>query len=201
MDNELLVSNIKKHCKANNIPISQLEKKLGFGAGLISRWSKTDPSLSKIIDIADLFYISLDSLVGRKMHKQESFVPLLLKLTQNKKVIWKNGKEIIYPASVDAFELFDDDDVECEVLLTELSGGIFYLIAQYEFQYGRMESLDLQMYIQPDSDSQPVMQDIEFDDIYDLWLAARNDIFGVPDEYKANKFITDFLNKFNKTSE
>lgn len=201
MDNELLISNIKNLCKSNNIPISQLEKNLGFGAGLISRWAKADPSFGKIIDIADFFYVSLDSLAGRKMHKQESFVPLLLKLTQNKKVIWKNGKEITYPASVDNFELFDDDDVECEIILTELSGGIFYLIAQYEYQYGRMESLDLQLYIQPDYDSQPVMQDIEFDDIYDLWLAARIDIFGVPDEYKANKFITDFIKNFNKPSE
>ena len=33
---------------------------------LISRWNKSDPSLSKIIDIANYFNISLDELTGYK---------------------------------------------------------------------------------------------------------------------------------------
>lgn len=197
MDNELLVSNIKNLCKTNNIPISQLEKELGFGSGLISRWGKADPSVSKIIDIANFFYVSLDSLVGRKLREQESFIPVLLKLTQNKKILWNDGETTPYPTIVDNFEIFHDN---YEIIWAELTGGYFYLIAQYSLQYGRMEGLDLQIYIQPNSDSLPVYQDIEFDDIYNLWLAARKDIFGIPDEYMANKFISDFLSKYNETS-
>ena len=108
MDNELLVSNIKNLCKTNDMPISQLEKELGFGAGLISRWTKADPSIGKIIDIADFFYVSLDSLAGRKLHKQESFIPLLLRLTQDKEITWKDGKGVDFLVNIEDFEIFED---------------------------------------------------------------------------------------------
>ena len=64
MDNELLVKSIREICKSNNITPSQLEAELGFGAGLISRWTKSSPSLDKIVDIADYFNVPLTSCCG-----------------------------------------------------------------------------------------------------------------------------------------
>lgn len=195
MDNELLVSNIKNLCKTNNIPISQLEKDLGFGSGLISRWTKADPSLGKIIDIANYFYVSLDVLVGRRVRRQdaESLIPLLLKLTQTKKITWKDGEMFSFPTDIENLEIYQDDH---EIIWTELAGGYLYLVVQYTIRHGRFEEMDLEIYLQPNSDSLPVLQDADYSDLYDLWLSARYDIFGVPDDYKADKFVSDILSKY-----
>ena len=88
MDNELLVKSIREICKSNNITPSQLEAELGFGAGLISRWTKSSPSLDKIVDIADYFNVPLDKVVGRSI-KAPTFVEALVYLTKQGK---KAGK-------------------------------------------------------------------------------------------------------------
>jgi transcriptional regulator with XRE-family HTH domain len=194
------VSNIKNLCKTNNIPISKLEKDLGFGSGLISRWANADPSLSKIIDIANFFYVSLDGLVGRKMRRQdeESLIPLLLKLTQTKKIVWNDGEMFSFPTDIENLEIYQD---EREILWADLAGGYLYLVAQYTTRHGRFEEMDLEIYLQPNSDSLPVLQGAEYSDLYDLWLAARYDIFGVPDDYKADKFVSDILSKYKDISD
>lgn len=64
MINEALLSNIKELCKKNNISVADLEKKLGIGAGTISRWNKANPSFDKIMAIAHFFNVSIDELSG-----------------------------------------------------------------------------------------------------------------------------------------
>ena len=64
MNNDILLANIKELCKKSNTPISNLEKKMGIGAGTISRWNKANPSLDKIISIARYFNVSIDFLTG-----------------------------------------------------------------------------------------------------------------------------------------
>lgn len=198
MDNNVLVDNIRILCKSKNIPISQLEKELDFGSGLISRWTKADPSLSKIVDIADFFNVSLDEIVGREEPEQESFIPLLLDLTRNKEITWEDGDTKSLHVSTKDFEIIKK---MFEIYYAEFSNGYFYLLAQYDFQYGRMEEMDLQIYIQPSSDCKPVLQIIDFDELYELWLVVRKNTRGLPDEYKANMFINHFLKTYNKTSE
>ena len=71
MNNEILLSNIRELCKRNNITVADLEKKLGIGAGTISRWNKANPSFDKITAIAKYFKVSIDELSG--YHKESDF--------------------------------------------------------------------------------------------------------------------------------
>ena len=64
MNNETLVNSIRELCRIHNITVTKLEETLGMSQGLISRWAKSDPSLSKIIDIANYFRVSIDELLG-----------------------------------------------------------------------------------------------------------------------------------------
>lgn len=63
MNNQVLVNNIKKLCKDRNVSISTLEKDLFMSPGLISRWTKTTPALDRVVEIANYFHVSVDSLV------------------------------------------------------------------------------------------------------------------------------------------
>lgn len=58
-----LKERIVKHCKLNNIPVSRLEKELGFAGGYISKLDKSMPNSSKLQKIADYFNVSLDYLM------------------------------------------------------------------------------------------------------------------------------------------
>lgn len=64
MNNDILLSKIRELCKKNNITVAHLEKKMGMGAGTISRWNKANPSFDKIISIAKYFKVSIDYLAG-----------------------------------------------------------------------------------------------------------------------------------------
>ena len=143
MDNELLVKSIRETCKENNITPSQLENELGFGAGLISRWSKSSPSLDKIIDIADYFKISIDELIGRKIDstflEEDSFLFTLMKFTKDKSLIWnidKNYliKEICNQSYEDIFGIYKDD---AEIYNTSFNESTIFLVSQYNIYYGK----------------------------------------------------------------
>lgn len=192
MDNKTLIDNIKDLCKVNGITISQLEKALGFGSGLISRWSKSDPSLSKIIAIADFFHATVDDVIGRTKERQEEFIPLLLEMTAGAEIIWIDSdfEGSILPTKIDNFEIFEGVH---EIYYAKFSNGYFYLIAQYDEQDLRLEEMDLQIYIQPDMDSKPIPQSVSFEETNELWLLVRKNTRGLPDAYKANRFIMNFL--------
>ena len=73
LNNKELFNNIKTLCDEKGIKITNLEKELGFGGGIISRWgNNADPSLSKIVDIADYFNVTIDELIGRNSNKQHN---------------------------------------------------------------------------------------------------------------------------------
>lgn len=202
MDNEAIVNSIKVLCKSINISASQLEKEVGLSQGLISKWQKTMPSLDKIIDIADYFHVSLDDVIGRRkgqQNEQEDFIPLLLQMTKSSEIIWKDNDYdgCPLPTERENFELFEEVD---EIYYAKFSNGYFYLVAQYEELDVRLEDIDIQMYIQPDANSKPIPRTIEFDQANELWLLARKNTRGLPDAYKANDFISNFL-KLSKKSE
>lgn len=70
-NNDILVKNIKKKCEEQGISISELERKLNFYHGLVSRWTKSDmvPGLDKIESIAEYFEITIDALLNRKFYE------------------------------------------------------------------------------------------------------------------------------------
>ena len=64
---------IKNRCSKRGISLPKLEEQLGFGAGTISKWDKSTPSLDKIIKVADFFNVYIDDLIGRKLSDNQYF--------------------------------------------------------------------------------------------------------------------------------
>ena len=203
MDNELLVKSIRETCKENNITPSQLENELGFGAGLISRWSKSSPSLDKIIDIADYFKISIDELIGRNISSQfyfdqeDNFISTLMELTKNKTLIWKQdkfyeNKEINGESYDDVFGIYLD---YVEFYQTKFNDSTIFLISQYRKDYGITDDLDILLFIQPDEISTPVLQNYSKNSLENIWLEIRKEFNGIPDEWKAEDVKKQIINK------
>ncbi|MCM1122153.1 MAG: helix-turn-helix domain-containing protein [Eubacterium sp.] len=89
MDLDLLYQNIKLRCEQKGISITQLEKELHFGAGLIGKWKQSAPSIEKVMAVADYFRVSLDELCGVKKKKTEmAFMDRLIQRTVNGEIKW-----------------------------------------------------------------------------------------------------------------
>lgn len=202
MNNEILIKNIKELCKIKNIKISQLENDLNFGAGLISRWAKSDPSLSKIIDVADYFNVSLDEIVGRNMQSSDDLNDELLTsltlLTSQEVIRWDNiadpydekANGIPYE---DAFSLFYGDEIE--FYKATYKSSCIFLVSQYDLERGMIDNLDISLYIQPDETSNPVLQKNDSISMEKFWVEIRKPFKGVPDEWKANTIKRSILDE------
>lgn len=55
---------IRAKCKSKGISLPKLEETLGFGAGTISKWDKSAPSIDKLSKVANFFETTIDELVG-----------------------------------------------------------------------------------------------------------------------------------------
>ncbi len=64
-----LAENIRKYRKANNLTQEDLAEKLGVKFGAISKWERgfSQPDVDYIMDMADIFHISVDVLLGYTM--------------------------------------------------------------------------------------------------------------------------------------
>lgn len=62
----MLQDKIKELCKSHGTSIPRLEEKLDFGAGTISKWKKSSPSVDKLLKVAEYFQVSIDWLIDRK---------------------------------------------------------------------------------------------------------------------------------------
>ena len=194
MNNELLVKSIREICKENKITPSQLENELGFGAGLISRWSKNSPSLDKIVDIADYFNITIDELIGRssnndKKCNDDNLVMSIIKLTEDETLKWKKiddyeEEEINDRSYEDLFDLYDE---EIEIYKAKYNESFIFLIAQYNSMFGKISDLVAKLFLQPDYLSYPVLQESDEKITDDLWIKVRKKFLGIPDEWKAEK--------------
>lgn len=204
MDNELLVKSIKETCLKRNLTVNQLEKKLGYSPSLISRWIKSSPSLDKIVDIADYFHISIDELIGRNINNTKNepliddFVVSLTKLTNDKVIKWEQVLDFDKPivndeSSYDLFELYGEDE-DIEIYKAKYNDSWLYLVVQYEIDLGKIDNLDINIYLQPDINSRPVIQEFNEKLAEDFWISIRKKFIGIPDAWKAAK-IKDHLIK------
>ena len=62
--NSSLKENIKRIAKEKGVKITQMENDLGFSEHYISKWDKYNPSIDKVVAVADYLGVSLDTLVG-----------------------------------------------------------------------------------------------------------------------------------------
>lgn len=61
----MLLDKVKELAKEKNMTIAELERKLNFSQGSISRWIKQSPSSERLQKVADYFEVSTDYLLGR----------------------------------------------------------------------------------------------------------------------------------------
>ncbi|MCF1614819.1 helix-turn-helix domain-containing protein [Tetragenococcus koreensis] len=60
-----ILDRVKQLAEKRKMTIAELERKLNFSQGSISRWSKQSPSSERLNKVADYFDVSTDYLLGR----------------------------------------------------------------------------------------------------------------------------------------
>jgi transcriptional regulator with XRE-family HTH domain len=178
MDNELLVKSIREICKVNNITPSQLENELNFGAGLISRWTKSSPSLDKIVDIADYFHISIDKLIGRNYNIDDNFLKVVYRQTDGNILKWNNinddieqniFKPTIYGEITDSknktYTYYNQSIYKEYFYYTSYNNGFIIIGAACA-----VNELDSPQYIQPTKESKAIRQKYTKEQLESLWI-------------------------------
>jgi len=61
-----MLDTIKQLCKQNGVPISGLEKTLGFSAGSVRKWDSSPPSIDKVVKVAEYFNVPVDYILQGK---------------------------------------------------------------------------------------------------------------------------------------
>lgn len=205
MDNELLVKSIRKLCKNNNVPVSQLENDLNFGAGLISRWNKSSPSLDKIVDIADYFHVSIDEVVGYKNSFNDVFLNKLYQNTSDGTISWENGEVMNdHGQMVKLYSRFYEpgkhikEDYEETTYAVQFNNG-YIVINAYHHYNNILNPEDVMLFIQPSDEDYLVEQYYTKDELLGLWIKVLNSLGDdTPSEVKAESMKNDFINHTGK---
>lgn len=192
-----MIENIRKLCKSANISSSKLEESLGFSQGLISRWKDKTPSLDKIVSIADYFDVSIDELVGRNIEDDlDIFIETIIKMTENGTLIWEEFSENETINKKTAENIFSLSCDHKELYKSDYNNSKIFLIVQYEADAYIISNPSLEIYIQPDKKSNPVLQECDNEnEKQNLWLIVRNRFHGIPDEWKAREVREQIINE------
>ena len=59
----MILHKVRGLCERDNITVTALEKKLGFGNGTISAWDRCSPSVKNLKAVADYFGVTVDELL------------------------------------------------------------------------------------------------------------------------------------------
>lgn len=215
MDNNRIIDSIKKLCMQNDITITKLEEQLGMSQGLISRWAKSDPSLSKIVDIADYFHVSLDEVVGYHNVINDKFLEKLIQQTEDQIIKWNkytadnNSKQPKqYNEDISNYEFISPQDAEeyffnhTEIsYYVEIQNTYISLYGSYDYQK-ILDPSDLKLFIQPNDDANLIEQHYSYEQIKVLWLKVIYSLGeNAPDEIKAEEFKNAFINDFKKPEQ
>lgn len=197
MNNEKMIENIRKLCKSANISSSKLEESLGFSKGLISRWKDKTPSLDKIVSIADYFDVSIDELIGRNIEDDHDiFIETVIKMTENGTLTWEEFSENETINKKPAENIFSLSCDHKELYKSDYNNSKIFLIVQYETDEYLISNPFLEIYIQPDKKSNPVLQECDNEnEKQNLWLIVRNRFHGIPDEWKAREVREQIINE------
>ena len=60
----MVLDNITRLCKENNVSIARLERDTEIGNGTIGRWGTSSPTLENAKKVADYFNVSVDDLMN-----------------------------------------------------------------------------------------------------------------------------------------
>lgn len=212
MNNEQIVNSIKTLCQEHNITITKLEETLGMSQGLISRWNKSDPSLNKIIDIAEYFKISLDETVGYPHVANDEFLNKLILQTTNGQLTWHkyishedNPKKFTNNYAEDIY--IKGDSAYTKILSGEetsfytcIKNGYISLYSYHEFQNSKKNAV-ICLFIQADKDSNLIEQCYTTKQLIPLWLKVLYSLKeDAPDDIKAEELKNSFLSDIDTSS-
>lgn len=199
LNNEILVKNIKKLCKDNNVSISTLERDLFISPGLISRWArtKTTPALDSILDIANYFQISIDALIGtanEAVNSDKTINRLLITLynkTKDAEIEWQifnpyHAENHANTAKIAA--MLNDAGTDC--FYCNVNRGSFILTIEHS---DKKENLSL--YVLADENSFPELKCTNAEKLYNLYSYLLKRLSSSLNTMKTNNFINDFLNQ------
>ncbi len=209
LDNKVLIENIRRLCDKRNIKITNLEKELGFGAGIINRWGNdADPSLSKIMQVAKYFNVSIDDIIGYKYIVHDKFLEKLILQTTHKIIQWKNysnenDKEPkqYFGFDISSYDFIDQSDIDYFFEThKELSyyydfNGVYVSIYAYYDYHNITSPKEIRLFIQPAFEAELIEQDYSYEQLKTLWLKVLYSIeTNEPDEIKAEEFKNNFIN-------
>lgn len=210
LDNKVLIDNIRRLCDEHGIKITNLEKELGFGAGIISRWGNdADPSLSKILQIAEYFKVSIDDIVGYGYIIHDKFIEKLIFQTESKIIKWKhydnsqseNPKQYFEP-SYESYTFISQKDID-DFLETHkeisyyisINHGYVSIYACYEYQ-NIIKPFEIKLFIQPERNAELIEQDYTYEQLKILWLKILYSMGkNAPDTIKAEELKNSFVNE------
>lgn len=191
MDRELMINNIKQLCKNNSITLTRLEEILGFSQGLIGRWKDKNPTLDRVVDIADYFQTSLDEIVGRSKNFDDDFLQTIYDITDKGILKW-HPANTASPVIRVPHEIYNEDKYDKLTYYTEFNSGYFIIDCIFE---QIVNPTTLNFCIKPTNDSDIVFQNYTSEQLKPLWIAIINNlpITETPDELKAESLKQRFI--------
>ncbi len=193
MEVTYLVENIKRCCKQNGITTAELEKKLGFSVGLISRWARAMPSLDKVIMVAEYFKVPLDQLLKRpELKGNDRFLALLQMVTEkgDKRIDWKylESSNPMYHNIAALVDINENDIFACD-----FNEGKFLLVKDKSEEIWKF-------YIVPDENSGPVQREAEEEDVEVLGEFVKKLCYEKGNKEKANRLVEKFVDMYDMTN-
>ena len=193
MNNEQIVNSIKEICKKHNITVTKLEENLGMSQGLIGRWNKSDPSLSKIIDIADYFHTTIDEIIGYN-NINDKFIEKLISQTSIGELSWfyhdESTPQLKKYTDMNYYK-FKETYFQTH-LFSRIKKGYIYIYCVHDEDV--LKPQDLKLLIQPNDNAQSILQDYSKEQLLPLWLKILYSLKeNAPDQIKAEELKYAFL--------
>lgn len=202
MNNQILVNNIKKLCKENNVTISVLERELFMSPGLISRWTKNMPALDRVIEIANYFNVPLDTLIGNANDDKNNDDKKIERLTSalyNKSIEAEIEWQIFNPNNIEdnignkKISSILDNNMDC--FFCNVNEGYFILTITHN-----EDDKKLSLYVLADQYSHPELKYSKNDKLCNLCNYLLKRYSKQLNNIKTNNFIDDFLKQESTNS-
>ena len=80
---EILYENIKTICELKNTTITALEREVGLSVPSISKWKDGNPTIQKILLVANSLNVSIEYLLTSDIHATRDMVSMFLESIYN----------------------------------------------------------------------------------------------------------------------
>ena len=215
-----LVNNIKALCEVKKLSISDLETKLNFSRSSISKWDKSQPTISRVLQVADLFDVSVDFLCKSEFYKEKDltilFIDTLIKKTSEETIQWTflNSQDSEHDKIRYTNELYDHFNIEyyedyegqidkydrVNIYYITSDKNIVYFIDQtiYFCTGGDVDQIDEEYYYIAlkdidDKQGNYIIREPSKKELEKLYKEIKNSYYEKPKQKKFDNFIKDFI--------